>query len=287
MQQLLTSWQILLAISVISLSFATILQKLLMKDQKTDGVTFSIFFQILVGIIIGIFALIHGFRMPNLLSYLPNTIIMILFYGFANVFAFKALGKIDASEYTVLFTTRSLWTIVGSLIFLGERFSLIQIVGTCFLLGSIALINIRKKKFSINQGSFFALLGALLFGLAFTNDAYLVQRFDVLSYISIAFILPGVGMLFVYPKTFKKLHELVLPGILWRFISFSILYAIAAITVYSAYLYGRNAAQLSALSQSTTILTVILSIVLLKETKGLFIKLLAIALAFIGVILLG
>jgi len=287
MQLFLHSWQFFIVISVITLSFATILQRILLKNNKTDGVTYSIFFQLLAGIVITIFALIHGFKMPNLLAYLPNVIAMVFLYGFANVCIFKSLSLIEASEFTVLFTTRALWTILGSVVFLGEHFSYVQIVGTALVLGGVIVVSITKKKFKTNKGLFFALIAGLFFGLAFTNDAYLVRHFDVLSYESIAFLLPTVGMLLVYPKTVTKLKELVLPGVFWKLLIFSTLWGTAAVTVFQAYQIGRNAAQLSVLAQTSTILTVVLSILILKETSNLWKKVLGSILAFIGVILIG
>ena len=67
----------------------------------------------------------------------------------------------------------------------------------------------------------------------------------------------------------------------------SILYAASAITIFSAYQVGRNAAQIAPLNQTSTILTVILAIIFLKERSQLVRKLLGGLLSFIGIVLVG
>src|SRR5260221_13876494 len=104
---------------------------------------------------------------------------------------------------------------------------------------------------------------------------------------AIAFILPAIAMLFVYPKTITKMKELLLPGVFWKLLVFSILWGTGAVTIFLSYQIGRNAAQLSVLAQTSTILTVILSILILKETSNLWKKELGSVLAFLGVILIG
>lgn len=280
------SWQVLLTISILSLAFATVLQRALLKNNKTDGVTYSIFFQLLAGICISIVALLHGFHMPNLVNYIPNVIFMILLYGFANVFVFKSLQRIEASQFTVLFTSRAIWTVIAATIFLHEVFLGLQIVGMLLILLAVFIVTYTRK-FIFNRGTLYALLAGLLFGLAFTNDAYLIRHFDVLSYESISFLLPTLGMFLIYPRTVTKMRELMLPGVFWKLTIFAILWGTASVTIFFAYKIGSNAAQLATIAQTATIITVILSLVLLHERSNLSKKLLGALLAFLGVILIG
>lgn len=281
------NWQILITISVITFSLSTLLQRILMKDNKADSVAYSLFFQICTGVVILVYAFFAGFHMPNLLLYPLNTFIMISFYAAANIFIFKSLSFIEASEFTVLFVTRAFWTILAAVLFLGEKFLPIQILGTCLIVGSVLLVSFKKKDFKFNKGSLYALLGALFLGLAFTNDAYLVGHFDAASYTGIAFILPGLGIALYSPKSLKKMKPLFRPETLIKLIILSIVYGTAAVTVYLAYQMGHNAAVLGAISQLSTILTVLLAIVFLKETSVLWKKAFGAVVAFIGVILIG
>ncbi len=287
MNSLFASWQFLIAISIITFSFSTILQRVLMKDNKSDSIAFSILFQILAGVIVGIFALFHGFQMPNLVLYIPNIILMIILYSIANIFIFKSLQLIEASEFTILFVSRAFWTILAAVVLLGEKFLLFQVVGTLFVLGGVILVSYKAKRFIINKGSLYALLGACALGLAFTNDAFLVRHFDVLSYEAIAFILPGLAIMAVFPKSLKRMKPLLGKKTLPKILLLTFIYAISGVTIFLAYQVGRNAAQLGALSQLSTIFTVLLAIFILKETSELWKKMLGSIIAFIGVVLIG
>lgn len=287
MTGLFSSWQILITISVITFSLSTLLQRVLMKNNKTDSVAYSLFFQICTGMVILIYAFIHGFRMPNLLLYPINTLIMISFYAAANIFVFKSLSLIEASEFTILFVSRAFWTILAAVLFLGEKFLPVQILGTLLVILGVIFVSYRKKSFTLNKGSIYALLGAVFLGLAFTNDAFLVSHFDAASYTGIAFILPGLGIAIYSPKSLLKMKSLFKPSILIKLVLLSIVYGTAALTVYLAYQLGHNAAVLGALSQTSTILTVLLAVIFLKETSQLWKKVLGAIIAFIGVVLIG
>jgi uncharacterized membrane protein len=69
-------------------------------------------------------------------------------------------------------------------------------------------------------------------------------------------------------------------------ISSAIFYTVAVLTVYGAYQIGRNAAQISSLTQTSTILIVILAAVFLNEKDRLPRKFIAAVLSIIGVVLL-
>ena len=280
------SWQILLAISVVTYSISVLLQKILLKNDKSDPIAYSIVFQLLTGIIIGIYAIFNGFSTPNLLPLIPNLIIMIILYGAGNVFIFSALKIVDASEFTIIFTLRSLCTIIGAIIFLNEGFSIIQLIGTILIISSIVLISWKKQKFSFSKGFIFSILAALSFGFGFTNDAFIINNFDVPSYLTIAFIIPSLGVWAVYPKSTVKMKPLFEKRTLYKLLSLTVIYAISAITIFLAYQVGKNSAQIAPLNQTSTIFTVILSIIFLKERSDLWKKLFAVVISFIGVILI-
>lgn len=287
MSSLFSSWQILLTISILAYSFSTLLQRILLKNNTSDPIAYSIFFQLFTTVIMFIFALIHGFQIPNLLAFWPNILLMIILYAGLNILSFKSLHLIEASEYTVLFVTRAFWTILIAVLFLGEHISLVQILGTCLVLLGVIFVSYKKKKFSFNKGALYALLAAVFLGIAFANDAYIVRNMDVPSYEVFAFILPALLIMAMYPKSVGKMKSLFRPMILLKLFLFCTLYAVAVITIFFAYQVGHNVAELSALNQLSTILTVLLAIIFLKETSDFWKKVLGSFLAFVGAILIG
>lgn len=279
------NWQILLAISVITYSISVLLQRVLLKNDKSDPVAYSIVFQLLTGILIGIYAIFNGFTTPNLVPLIPNLILMTILYGAGNVFIFSALKMIDASEFTIVFASRALWTIIGAMIFLKESFSAQQALGTILIISSVVLVSWTKQKFSFSKGFIFSVLAALSFGLAFTNDAFIVNNFDVPSYLTIAFIVPSLAVWAINPKSTVKMKPLFERKTLLKLGLLGVFYAVSAITIFLAYQVGKNASQIAPLNQTATIITVVLSVIFLKERTDLLRKLLGAIISFVGVVL--
>lgn len=280
------NWQILLSISIVTYAISILLQRVLLKNNKSDPIAYSIVFQLLTGILIGIYAVYKGFSIPNIIPLIPNLILMTILYGAGNVFIFKAIKLIDTSQFTVIFASRTLWTIIGAVIFLKEGFSSQQVLGTLLIIVSVILVSWKKKKFIFSKGVVFSILAGLFFGFGFTNDAFILNNFDVPSYLVIAFIIPSLSVWAVYPKSAVKMGPLLESKTLLKIGLLGFFYAISAITVYLAFQIGKNTAQISSLGQTATIVIVILSIVFFREREDLWQKLLAVIISFIGVILI-
>lgn len=281
------NWQIFLTISVLSTAASTLVQRVLLRKKRTDPIALSIVFQLLGGVFVGTYALLKGFQIPHILPVLPNFFLMPILYGSANIFLFYALKYIEASEYTILYATRMLWTIFAAIVFLQESFSMQQVLGTFLILSSVVLVSWKSAKFEFNKGTIFALLGAGAFGLGLANDSFIVRNVDVPSYMSIAFILPALVTWAIFPKSTKKMRALLEKENLPMTCIVSAMAGISAVTYFTAYQIGRNAAQIAALNQTATILTVILGIVLLKERSSMLKKLLAAIISAVGVILIS
>jgi drug/metabolite transporter (DMT)-like permease len=280
------SWQLLVAISVFTNAISVLLQRVLLKNDKSDPVAFSIVFQLITGTLILIYAVVRGFSTPDLSPLLINLILMIVLYGAGNVFIFKSLKLVEASEFTILFASRAIWTIIIAILALGEVFTLKQGFGTIFIFSSIALVSWHANKFKFGKGAFFSVLAAVSFGLAFANDAFIVRNFDVPSYLAIAFILPAVGVWAVNPKSTKKMAVLFSKELLPKLGLLAVFYAISAITIFLAYQVGRNVVRIAPLNQTTTIFTVILAMIFLGERKRMLQKIIGVILGFIGVLLI-
>ena len=281
------SWQLLVAISVLTYAFSVLLQKVILREDTSDPVAFSIIFQFIVGIILFIAALIHGFVLPDLHHYIVNIILMMTLYGAGNIFIFNALKRIDASTFTILFTSRSLWTILGALMFLGEVYTLSRFIGAILIIASVVIVSWKGKSIALGKGELLSLCAGICFGFAFVNDAFIVQHSDVISYNALAFILPSLGVLAIQPMAAKKIIPLLHKDYLFKLLLLSVFYAISAFSLLYAYKVGRNAAQIAPLQQTTVIATVILSIIFLKEKSDLVKKSIGTIISFIGVILVG
>jgi len=280
------SWQILLFISVITFSISTILQRVILKEDKTNPIAFAIVFQAIVGLILAIFAIFTHPKLDNIQSIIPNILLMTILYTIGNIFKNYSLKKIDASEFTISFASRSLFTILGASIFLHEIILPKHILGTILILSSIVLIFWKKQKFSLNSGLIFSLLAAICFGLSFVNDAYILRNFDVFIYSSLAFFLPALMTLISFPTAIKHMKKIINFNNFYKLFFVSLMFAIACITSYLAVKVGNNSAQIAPLYQTSIIITILLSIIFLKERNNLFKKLIGAIITFIGIICL-
>ena len=269
-------------------SLTRILQKVLLKDKDSDPFAFGFVFQITVAFLFLLYTLItHSLNIPSLSGLVVNLIIMTLFYSLGNLFTFKAFKIAQASEVSIIFASSTVWSVIAALFMLGEKLTTNKIIGIALVVLGIVAVNYTKTNWKINKGHLFALFGALLFGIAFTNDAFIINRFQsISSYMMIAFAVPAINTLFYSPKSVKKIAYYFNKKILFKLLICSFFYALSAITIFEAYKRGGEASVISPIQQTSIVFTVIIGYIFLKERDRLPNKLLGMVLAFIGVLFL-
>lgn len=282
------SWFVLALISVVSLSIALILQRVMMKDDDSDPISYSIVFQFLLSAVILLFTFCLGrFELPQLNLELIVRILAstFLWTGFT-VFSFKAFKELSAGEVVILRSGGVIISIVLGVLFLSESLSLLMILGTALILLSIFLVNNDKLNFASKRGVVFAILASICSGTAVVNDAVVLRSIEVFTYVGIGSLLPGILILLLYPgKTKTTLTLMTSPKVKAMFFM-SFFYAIQALTYYLAYTNGAPISKLTPISNASIILTVILGIVFLKENKHVLKKLIAAILVTVGVLVL-
>ncbi|MDP3941094.1 MAG: EamA family transporter [bacterium] len=282
-------WQLLLGISIIGEVIGRLLQRTIMKEDKSDPIAYAVIYQIIGGIIIGIFALVKGFQLPqDITPILPNLLIMPVLYAITNICMFTALKKTEASIFTILFASYSIWLIVGSIFVFREPFSFLQIIGTVLILLSVILVSWKHKNIKIGRAELITLSGAIVFAAAILNDTIILQKgFDPASYLSISFLAPGLFLWLLYPKRTKEIVAIGKSAAVKKVILMAFIYGIVTLTYYYAFLFGKNAAQIASINQINTVLTVIAAVIILKERSHLLLKLSAVAMSFVGVLLVS
>lgn len=281
------SWFVLALIYVFLASFANILRKILLRDDKIDAFASAIIFQYLGGIIAGIFAVIHGFVLPPLSTYPLNFLLTTVLWGLATLCMFKAYQEIEISEVTIITSLQAIVTIFSGIFFLREFFTFLNSLGAILIIVSVILISQNKGKFRINKGIIYSLLYCLLAGFATTNEAYIVHHYDVLSYLTMAFFFPGTFLLLINPKVLQKMKYVLQPVVLRRNIIFSFVYTIAGIVYLYALAIGGQVSQVGTIAKSSVVITVILATFFLKERKHFVKKIICAILVTIGVLLLS
>ena len=279
-------WLFFAAISIFFLSIANVLQRVLMKEDKSDPTAYSIVFGFLLTAIIGSISLIKGFQMPPITQYPLQFLLVGVLYGFGTVFVFKALKHIGASEVTIIGASRSLVTILFSIMLLHEAYNVQKWIGAFLIIAAVILVADTRKGFKLHKGVGFALLYALFYGLAVVNDTFLLRHSELLSYVTASSIIPPLLILSVYPKSVFAMKQFLDLKLFMKIFVMSLFYSIAAIAFFTAISIGAGASQMGPANQASVVLTVIFAALFLKERKNLPLKLVAAVLVSIGVVLL-
>lgn len=280
------SWQILITISLFANVTQTLLQRTLLKDVKSNPAVYLIISNLIAAVFLLIPGLFVGFKFANLIPFIPNILISSTLIGTGALFWFKSLKLIEASEFVVLFASRSFWIIIAAVILLGEHFSLIQAFGALLIFLAVYLASWKTKKFRLGKGETYALLGAAFFGLGIISDSIILQKVDSTTYLPIGFFSTAT---FVWITNFKLTPQIIAgfkSSLLPKFTILAFASGLTAFTYLTAYQVGRNAAQIAAINQLSTILIVIAGIIFLKERDRLGKKILAALISFAGVLLI-
>lgn len=282
------NWILLVLISALAGALTRILQKVLLKEKDSDPFAFGFVFQMSVALLFLIYTLVTGtLELPNIWDLWPNLVAMSLLYSLGNLLTFIAFKTADASEVSIIFASGTLWSVLAAMFMLGEKLNPTKSIGVFLVILGIASVNFTRTKWKVNKGHLFALLGAVFFGIAFTNDAFIINRFhSISSYMIIAFAAPAINILFFRPMSIKKIPYFISPKVIPKLLLTSIFYALSTITVFQAYKQGGLASVISPIQQTSIIFTVIISYFFLKEKDRLVNKIIGTILVFTGVLAL-
>lgn len=274
-------WFILSVLSAIFFSITTLLQKVFLREN--DTMEASAFFALVSSLVAFIFAIFSGFNLNGLSSVLPNFFVMPFLYAGAVLSLFAAFKRADASDVTVLGASRSIWVAIGSIIFLGETLANNTMIGTLLVILGIVVISYQRRREKPNKGHAFALLAALLFGIGFVNDAYIINTVNVPSYLFLSFFMPAIILTLLKPKALRLFND---RKALKSMIVIAIFYVAQALAIFYAYHLGGQAAQVYPIGQSYVVLTVILAAIFLKERERIANKIVGTLLVFVGIVLI-
>jgi drug/metabolite transporter (DMT)-like permease len=280
------NWLILTLFSVVISSAATILQRVLMKSDKSNPYSYAVIFHFLLGFLVLICGLIRG---SNFSLFSGNVYLLFLaaaLWGICQVFLFKALQTVEASELTIISGLRVVITIITSIIFLNQIFTGWNVLGAALIFTATFLVVNLGKSFKANKGLVYTLAIALFGGLAIVADSANVQHYDVLAYSTYSNLLSGLFILAFYPNALQQLKHFVQPAFLMKMLPLAVFSASQGILYLLALTYGGNTAQVGTIRQTSVIVTVLLAIIFLKERRDLGRKLLAAAIVTVGVFLL-
>ena len=280
-------WFYLSLLSLFLFSLSSIAQRKLLRDSVLNPVVFGFIFQVSVGLFaIPMFLIYKGTISvsPIIWTYI---IIAGILYSVSNFLLYHAIKITEISRVSVIGSSRSLWVLIGSVFILGEKITLSNFAGIFLIVFSLALIFWGKQEqIKINKGQKLALFATALSGLALVIDGLILRNFSVAFYLIISSLFTGIGTLAIKPKSITKIKPFIKKRVLIPLLSSSFIFAMAVFLMYSSFQTGGKMASVIPITQSTTIVTIFLSALLLKETKDLPKKIIALILCILGISLL-
>ncbi len=279
------SWQLLVAISVVTLSISVILRRVMLYNDKSDPIAYAIVFQSIVGLITGTYAGINGFDMPDFSKYGIVIVATCVLYALGNVFAAKALQLVEASAFSVLYASSVIWTIVFGSWLLGDGLTVVHGLGVLLVLVGISILYPVKSNLKLGPGVIWGLISAGLFGVAVIGWTYVARHADVPTWTALSFIIPALMILAIKPKSVTQMKPFLGKKMLMTLLVLGVVYGTAALTSLFAYRDG-NVNLVVALQQVSIILTTILGIIFLHERDNIARKVYSALVCVIGVILI-
>ncbi len=282
---MIMGWQILTAISVITLSISVLLQRVILRNTKTDPIAYVVVFNGIVGIIIALYTAIHGFQLPDFSKFWLPILLTVLLFSVGHVVYAKALQQVEASIFTILFATNAIWVMMLGFLFFHELLTIQQLIGVLLIFASVGFLAERKGSLKLDKGIGLGLLTGLLFGLATFTWVYVGKHSDAASWTALSFSAVPFVVLLIHPKSGAKLKEFFEKSILIKMVLLGIVYSISAVSILTAFQYGQVSI-IAPLQQSTIILTPLLAVIFLHERTRLWQKTIAAIVCFSAVLLI-
>lgn len=284
-------------LSVVIYSIGSIIRKKVSEVDDSLNYIYTVLFQFTGGISVLFVSLTLGMsgEYSNYLALLTPEILLRMLLGSAlwlasTLASFKALNLISVSKFSIIETLNPVLSIILALVFLGETLLSYQFLGMFLILASVFVVVYDKEtKFSrFSKGEMFAFLCSALAAVALINDKGIYLVMPLTPTLAIMFIVPGLLGVLARPKELKKLPIVIKnKQIVLQLLTMGFLWSISAIAYYKAVVLSNSLSLVVAISQLSVILTVLIGLIFLKETKNWQIKIAASIVSCVGLVLMS
>jgi len=277
------SWLAYTIISTLSFSFYGLLGRILVVESDEPR-AFSAVYNFLAGFFVLGFLLVDKFQWkPIPLSILVLTVAMIFTYGIFNRTEYIAKKYMEASLFTIVAKLATIFAFLFSIIFLREAVTPNKVVAAFLILGANFILFFRNG-IRITKGLKYALIMSFFLGLGWTIDKVATPYWSLPIYAFMGYVLANVFVIF-FPtvpmftvvKEFKRTN--------WKVALLSAMSASGYYFLIKAFTLG-EASRVVLINSTSSLITIMLAIVILKERKSIPLKILAGVFALIGIFLL-
>lgn len=224
-----------------------------------------------------------NFSLPN--GFFPYFYLFLacLFFGLYERLRFYVAQSMEASLLSIINNSSVVVAFTIALFIYNEQLTINKILGFLLIMISLFLISIKKVKKIDWKPIGLALLANVFLGIGWALDKKGIYYFNSITYNVLAWLLPFIVICFPYVKFSDIKKEIKISS--WKIILLSFINVAAYFVNLKAQTLA-EATKVIPIVQTSTIITVIFGVLLLKERTNLFKKILAGIIAVIGVFLL-
>jgi drug/metabolite transporter (DMT)-like permease len=212
-------------------------------------------------------------------------VLSVALWALVDAFLFSAFKYEEASVLAAVFPLNFVFTFAISVVFFQAGLKATILVGFLVIMAASLLMGVYHTRLRPSRGIVFALLYSFLLGAALGVNSEVVKSFSIPPYMVAAFLFPAAANLLVFlrPKVAELRYEL---RVQWKGILLNAaVMDLSFFFLLKAFQLG-NVPQVVAFSASSTLLTALAGIVILKEHKHVALKIVAAGLATLGIVLL-
>lgn len=208
-------------------------------------------------------------------------VLQALLYVGVNLLTVQALNHLDASVFTIIYSTRLLFVTVLAAVILREVPPAMQIVGGCVILASIFLLNLHKNRQYLSRPVLYGFAATLWFSLNAVAEKHLVSHIGVYQTV---FFATGLTVFLQWLLVIMRRTKLAeyKNKIFHKETAMLMIYRPLSMWFYIFAVSSGAVAVVNYVSGMGVVLIVGIGIVILKEREHIAQKLAATALAFVG-----
>jgi drug/metabolite transporter (DMT)-like permease len=261
-----------------------IISRISLSTTKYES-AYTILWQLFCALLAPLFLPFDGFSVSISPRVLPLFVLSVLLWALVDAFLFSAFKYEEASVLSSIFPLNFVFTFVVSVIFFHSTITPLILAGFLIIMLASMLIGVFHTGLRFSRGMVFGFLYSFFLGVALGFNSEVVKSFSIPAYMVAAFLFPALAnqLLFLRPKRAELRYEL---QVQWKKILLNAVVMDASFfCLLKAFQLG-NVPQVVALSASSTLLTALAGVVILKEDKHMALKIVAAGLATLGLVLL-
>jgi drug/metabolite transporter (DMT)-like permease len=272
----------------ILMAIANVIQKLVVSDNKIHSGVFAGAFGLLVAILTLPFAILTerlSLQMLNL-NVILTLLLMTSLYAVAMWGFFTSMKYVPISEIVFLESATPLWVLFGSVIFLGEIFSINKLLGVILIITGILIAFRYKGTKRWTRYHTLGLTSGALYAGAYMVDKYLLHFLPTLFYQALSFGLPSLTLLIIFHKKLSDIQYFITNKKARNIIWSSVFAGLSFFALFQAYQISGEVSRINPIFETKALFVMILGIVFLKEKDNMYRKIVGIIFALGGVVLI-